>query len=187
MPSNEDEFASLVEQARQGAEPALTAIYRGQQGRLLRVLRSEVGDAAEDVASQVWLEVFGSLARFEGGEADFRAFLFTVARRRVADHRRSRWRRPSTAVEPEVLHGAPDSSPTVDDLVADGIDGDAAVRRVVEILGEDVARVVLLRIVGGLSAEEVATLTGRSPGAVRVLQHRALKKLASELGEGGPG
>jgi RNA polymerase sigma-70 factor (ECF subfamily) len=182
-----DAFASLVARAKEGSEPALTELYRRHHSRLLRVLRSEVGDAADDVASQTWLEVFGSLGRFEGDEGGFRALLFTVARRRVADHRRSRSRRPAIPVEPQVLHTTADPERAVDDLVAIGIDGDAAARRIVEILGEDTARVVLLRIVGGLSVDEVATIVGRSPGAVRVQQHRALKKLAIELGEGGDG
>lgn len=178
-------FAPLLARAQAGEEMALAAIYRRHHGRLLRVLGTEVGDAAEDVASQTWLEVFGSLGRFEGDEQGFRAFLFTVARRRVADHRRTRWRRPVTAVEPEVLHATADPAPAIEELVASGLDGDAAVRRIVEILGEDGARVVLLRIVAGLSVEEVAGIVGRSPGAVRVLQHRALKKLAAALGDEG--
>lgn len=182
---DEDEFASLLARAQDGEQAALTAIYRRHQGRLLRVLGAEVGDAADDVASQTWLEVFGSLARFEGDERGFRAFLFTVGRRRAADHRRTRWRRPVTSVEPDVLHATPDPAPTVDELVGSGLDGDAAVRRIVEIVGEDGARVVLLRIVAGLSVEEVAAIVGRTPGAVRVQQHRALKKLAAVFAEDG--
>lgn len=187
MDEDDGVFAALLDDGRAGDEAALAAIYRRHQGRLLRILRSEVRDAADDVASQTWLEVFGALGRFEGGEREFRSFLFTVARRRVADHRRTAARHPATAVEPEVLHASADASPGVESLVVDGLDGDGAVRRIVEILGEEIAGVVLLRVVGGFSTDEVATLTGRSPGSVRVLQHRALKKLGAALGEGGAG
>ena len=65
----------------------------------------------------------------------------------------------------------------------------AAIDALVADLTPDQAEVVLLRIVGGLSVEEVATLTARSPGAVRVLQHRALNRLSARAGsvtEGSP-
>jgi RNA polymerase sigma-70 factor (ECF subfamily) len=179
---DDDGFAALLARARAGEQSALSDLYRRHQARLVRVLRADVGDAAEDVASQAWLEVFGAIGRFDGDERGFRAFLFTVARRRAADHRRSRWRRPSTSMAPEALHAVADPRPVVDDVVAQGLAAEAAVRRVVEILGDDGARVVLLRIVAGLGVEEVAAIVGRSPGAVRVQQHRALKKLAAELG-----
>jgi RNA polymerase sigma-70 factor (ECF subfamily) len=51
----------------------------------------------------------------------------------------------------------------------------------VDLLPADQAEVVLLRVVGGLDVAVVAQLTGRRPGTVRVIQHRALKRLAKEL------
>jgi RNA polymerase sigma-70 factor (ECF subfamily) len=171
-----DDFAGLLAAARHGDRDAISAIWRLEQPRLLRVLRGEVGDAADDVASQTWLEVMGALRRFEGDERGFRALLFTIARRRVADHRRTRRRRPASATDPDVLR----------DLVpahhVDGFDrlgSDEAVRTIVAALNPDQAEVVLLRVVAGLTVGEVAEISGRSEGAVRVLQHRALKRLAA--------
>ena len=186
MEGDDGTFASLLGRARGGDQAAIADLYRRHHGRLLRVLRAEVGDAAEDVASQAWLEVFGALARFEGDERGFRSLLFTIARRRVADHRRSRWRRPSTPVAPDTLHERIDDGRPLDEQVLAGLAGDAAAEKLLAILGKDSAEVVLLRVVAGLSVEEVASIVGRSPGAIRVQQHRALKKLADALVEGAP-
>ena len=59
--------------------------------------------------------------------------------------------------------------------------GEEAVRRIVALLPPDQADIVLLRVVAGLPVEEVAAITGRQPGTVRVLQHRALRRLADRL------
>lgn len=174
-------WAALLARAKAGDEAAIADIYRRHHGRLLRVLRAEVGDAAEDVASQSWLEVFTGLSRFEGDERGFRSFLFTIARRRVADHRRTRWRRPSTPVAPDSLHERIDTAGPLDETVIAGLDAEAVARHITEILGPENAEVVLLRIVAGLSVDEVAAIVGRSPGAIRVQQHRALRKLGDAL------
>ena len=168
--------------ARHGDPDAIARLFNELQPRLLRVLRVECGDAADDVASQTWLEVIGVLRRFEGDFDGFRALLFTIARRRVADHRRSRRRKPATPTEPADLH---DRVAAIDDpagSAVDGMSGDAAVRRIVELLPHDQAEVVLLRVVAGLPVEQVADMLGRAPGTIRVQQHRALKKLAALLG-----
>jgi RNA polymerase sigma-70 factor (ECF subfamily) len=61
--------------------------------------------------------------------------------------------------------------------------GEDAARRIAELLPAEQAEIVLLRIVGGFSVDEVARVVGRPPGTVRVLQHRALRRLAAQLGE----
>jgi len=61
-----------------------------------------------------------------------------------------------------------------------GLTTEAAIARIAT-LPPDQAEVVLLRILGGLSVREVAAITGKRPGTVRVLQHRALRRLAREV------
>ena len=68
-----------------------------------------------------------------------------------------------------------------DDPAAEASASDAL--SVIGRLPPDQAEVVLLRVVGGLSAEEVGRIVGKNAGAVRVLQHRGLKRLAEILGE----
>ena len=179
-----DDVEELLVRARDGDSSAISRLYQLHNGRLLRVLRAEVGDAAEDVSQQTWLEVMRALRRFEGDPAGFRALLYTIARRRSADHRRSQRRKPAAPTAPEALAAVLDSSGEgqVDALA--GLGADEAVRAIVAILCPEQAEVVLLRVFADLSVDEVATIVGRSAGAVRVQQHRAMRRLAEELSEG---
>lgn len=146
------------------------------QGDLLRYLRAIAGDdLAEDVASQVWLEVLAGAGAFRGDAAAFRRWVFATARRRALDEHRRWWRRSVKLYPPgdRQLERA-----TTDDGL--GREQDAALARIAR-LPRPQAEIILLRVLGGFSAEEVAELTGRTAGAVRVIQHRALRRLADEL------
>jgi RNA polymerase sigma-70 factor (ECF subfamily) len=154
----------------------VAAAFTSVHADLLRYLRTVVGDdLAEDVASQVWVEMVDGAAAFRGDQAAFRRWVFATARRRALDQRRRWWQRSVKLCAPgdHELEGA-----AADEYAAVG--QDAAVARIGR-LPKPQAEVVLLRILGGFSAEEVAELTGRSPGAVRVIQHRALRRLADDL------
>jgi RNA polymerase sigma-70 factor (ECF subfamily) len=180
------ELEANLARAQDGDPDALRQLFRAYQPRLLRFLRGLEPAAAEDLAGEVWLAVAGRLDRFVGGERDFRAWLFAVARNRLADHRRRAARRPRlVAIDGELVDTASsqhqgssgDGDPA--DLAVDRLSAQAAIDALVADLSPDQAEVVLLRVVGGLSVEEVAALTARSPGGVRVLQHRALKRMAA--------
>jgi RNA polymerase sigma-70 factor (ECF subfamily) len=175
------QFADLVAEARLGDSDAVAAIWRAEYPRLVRVLRGLVGDSAEDVASQTWLEIMGLLSRFEGDERGFRALQFTIARRRAADHRRSMRRKPAEPMAPIDLATAAPLRGTPDIDLTAAVEGDEAVALIRAMLPAHQAEIVLLRVVGGLGVDEVARIVGRSPGAVRVQQHRALKRLADRM------
>jgi RNA polymerase sigma-70 factor, ECF subfamily len=113
-----------------------------------------------------------SLDRFEGDEDGFRRFAFTIARRRLLDHRRRRFRRRTDPVPAEDLADLAGG----DDPAASAL-GRQALAVVGQLPGEW-ADVVLLRVVAGLDAAEVGRIIGKSAGAVRVIQHRALRRLA---------
>ena len=177
-----ESFDGVLAAAQEGAEWAVAVLYRSLQPQVLRFLRARVPQDAEDIASQAWLEVARALPRFSGEEDDFRALVFTIARRRLADHRRATRRRPVDLVGAEILTGISDGAAPDDEVLA-SLAGDAAARRVAELLSPDQAEVVLLRVVAGLSVDEVAALLGKRHGTVRVLQHRALRRLAKKLGD----
>jgi len=146
------------------------------QADLVRYVRAVAGaDVAEDVASQVWVEVVGRGSEFRGDQAALRRLVFATARRRALDQRRRWWGRKVSLHAPgdRVLDRA-----APEDL--QDVERDRALTWI-GCLPKAQAEVVLLRVLGGLSTEEVAQLTGRSAGAVRVLQHRALRRLASDL------
>jgi len=92
-------FDEVLSSARTGDVAALGEMYRFYQPSLVRYLRANAPDAADDLASETWLDVAGGLERFSGGEPDFRRWLFTIARRRLLDDRRRIIRRRMVIVE----------------------------------------------------------------------------------------
>ena len=168
-------FDQLLEAVRKGADWAVAELWRDLHPRLLAYFRAAEPGAAEDLAADTWVDVARSLHRFEGDETDFRRFAFTIARRRLSDHRRRRFRRRTDPVASETMADRPGT----DDPSASVL-GKAALE-VIGRLPADQAEVVLLRVVAGLSAEEVGAIVKKSPGAVRVIQHRALRRLAALL------
>jgi RNA polymerase sigma-70 factor (ECF subfamily) len=150
--------------------------YASVHADVVRYLGAVVGrGVAEDVASQVWVEVVAGAGAFRGDGAAFRRWVLATARRRALDHRRRWWQRSVVLRPPGAFE--------LDRPVHDEDTGDDVARAVARIkrLPGPQAEVVLLRVLGGYSAEEVAELTGRTPGSVRVIQHRALRRLAKEL------
>lgn len=177
------DFAELLSAAQAGDQGAFAGLYRGFQPALLRYLRMTVGQAAEDVAAETWLEVARGIARFEGDETGFRGWLFTIARHRQVDWARAKSRRPSDPVPSSslaaVAAGATsDPASTVGDRMstADAI-------ALIATLPREQAEVVALRAIGGLDVAQVAELLGKRPGAVRVAAHRGLRRLAEQLAE----
>src|SRR3954451_10499917 len=111
-------FDDVLAAARTGAEWAIAILYRDLNPPLLRYLQSQHQDAAEDIASEVWLAAATNLASFSGDEAGFRSWLFTIARRRAIDHGRQRARRRTDPVASDTF----DRQAASDDTAAAGIE-----------------------------------------------------------------
>src|SRR5829696_4022768 len=84
----EPDLTELVGQAQLGDDSAFRVIYRVVQPGLLRYLRALVGEDAEDVASEAWLQVARDLRSYRGEGAGFRAWAASIARHRAMDHLR---------------------------------------------------------------------------------------------------
>jgi len=179
----DDALANALSAAREGDEWAIAELVRALQPLLLRYLSRQAPGMAEDLASETWLSAAPQLAGFVGSVADFRALLFTIARRRVVDYYRARSRRPVTS--PLNLGNEPLGADDPAESAIAGLSAKAAIDRLVDSLPPVQAEVVLLRVVADLTVGEVARVIGRSEGAVRVLQHRALQRLAKEFERGG--
>lgn len=175
------EFGALLAAARHGDDPAMATLFRTMHPRLIRFLRAQESRAAEDLAGEVWMAVAKGITSFEGDAIAFRAWVFSIARRRVADHRRKGIRQDTHAVDAATLERLPASDDTGQRAV-DGLSGQDAAALVTATLPPDQAEVVLLRVLADLGVEEVAEIMGRSANWVRVTQHRALRKLADRLG-----
>ena len=94
------DLSCAVRDSQQGSSDAFRALYRDTQPRLLRYLYTLVGDDAEDVASETWLQVSRDLARFTGDHDGFRGWVTTIGRHRALDHLRHRGRRPPSVPVP---------------------------------------------------------------------------------------
>jgi len=178
VPTDPIRFPALLQRAAEGDQAAASVLFAEHHPRLLRFLRGLEPRAADDLAGEVWLAVTRGLPGFEGGAADFNSWLFTIARNRLADHRRTAARRRT---DPVADVGDREAERTADpaDHAIDRWSAADAVALVAEHLPPEQAEVVLLRVVGGLDVAQVAEIVGRTPGWVRVNQHRALQRLAA--------
>ncbi|MFF3583606.1 RNA polymerase sigma factor [Streptomyces mirabilis] len=174
------ELGAAVARAQQGDEAAFALAYRIVQPGLLGYVRGIVGDDAEDVASDAWLEIARDLGRFKGDGAGFRGWTATIARHRALDHlRRQKVRPRATGLENDVLE-LPGTHSTHDQAL-ESLSTERALELVAR-LPRDQAEAVLLRVVVGLDGPAAARVLGKRPGAVRTAAHRGLKRLAQQLG-----
>jgi len=166
----------VIARAREGDRDALGQLWRAYNHLLLRYFRGKGMADPDDLASTVWLEVANALHRFEGGEPEFRRWLFTIAARRRIDDIRAGKRRDQNNVRYKEWWG-PVTTPSAAD---ESEQGEALERALalVRSLPPDQADAVLLRVVADLSVAEVALILGRREGTVRVLVHRGLRRLA---------
>jgi RNA polymerase sigma-70 factor (ECF subfamily) len=177
-------FDEVLAGAQCGAEWAMGELWRDLRPAVLRYLRVMAPSAAEDLDSETWLGVARGLRTFEGGENAFRAWVFTIARHRLIDWRRRQAQAPDTSAPPEqLLDRAAADDPAEEALAALATEGALAL---IATLPAEQAEAVMLRVVAGLDGPTVAKLLGKRPGAVRVLCHRGLRRLAGRLAEHAP-
>jgi RNA polymerase sigma factor (sigma-70 family) len=171
-------FDSLMTAARSGAERAWTELYRAFSPTVLGYLRGQGAPEAEDLTGEVFLHIVRDLHRFEGDRAAFQAWVLTIAHHRLIDQRRRARRRPVelVAVPEEPRRAAPDAEAEALALLGSG-----RVHELMTALSPDQRAVLLLRIVGDLTVEEIGRAVGKRPGAVKALQRRGLAALARML------
>jgi RNA polymerase sigma-70 factor (ECF subfamily) len=165
--------AELIENARKGDERAFELLFAAYHGPLLRYLRTISPGIADEVSAATWESVARSLRTFRGDGNAFRGWLFTIARRRLADEVRRLTRRPVILMD------------SIDDRPAD-ISDPAPIDWAAEVLRRIPARqadVVSLRVVGGLPVDEVASLLGITRENVRVLSHRGVNAIRAVLAQ----
>jgi RNA polymerase sigma-70 factor, ECF subfamily len=123
---NADDLTAAQMAARNGDEQAFRVVYRLVHPGLLRYVHALVGEDAEDVVSESWLQIVRDLARFNGGGAAFKGWASTIARHRALDHLRHHRRRPAMATAPEEMP-EPVADRDAADLALDGLSTDQAV------------------------------------------------------------
>jgi RNA polymerase sigma-70 factor (ECF subfamily) len=168
----------LVARAIRRDAAAFGDLYAAHLDRIYRYVYYRVGSTgeAEDLCEQVFLKAWEAIDRYEPRGTPFSAWLYRLAHNLVVDHYRAR--RPSMPLEEveETEDPGHDLAATVEELLeADEVR--VALRR----LSPEHQQLVILRFVEGLSHAEVAQLLGKTEGATRVIQHRALQALARAL------
>ena len=161
------DFETVLAAAQHGDGRSAEQLFRAFQPMLLRYLRSQERRVADDLSGEVWLAAAEGLQKFHGDEEGYRAWLFTVPRRRVIEHRRKGIRRRTEVVDPERF----DEASARDDPASaalDAIEAQDAVDLIARTLTADQAEVLILRTVADLSAADVASLMDRPETWVRV-------------------
>jgi RNA polymerase sigma-70 factor, ECF subfamily len=165
--------------AAQADRAAFGVLYRRYLERVYGYCFYVLGDHhdAEDATERTFLAALATVDRFTDRGASFRAWLFRIAHNQIANALRGKRRRRTTTID-AVAEPAGGLDP------AQALDRADEARRLRQALGglpDDRRQVLILRFVDGLTAREIGQVLGRSEGAVRVLQHRALRDLARVL------
>ena len=173
--------ADLIARAQHGQVEAFGELYRRYLDPIYRYVRMRVNaeSDAEDISERVFLRTFEALDRYEERGHPFSAYLYRVARNLLVYHYR---RQPaSVGLEEAADVGEVESDP---DTVVIRREEVRQISEAIEQLPEDYREVIRLRVVLELPNATVAAWMERSPGAVRVLLHRALKALREGVSEG---
>ena len=171
-------FPEVLHAARAGASWAFERLYVELAPVVGGYLRMQGAAEPDDLTSEAFLGVFGRLASFEGSEQQFRSWVFTIAHRRLIDERRRAVRRPSIMTADTDLLDRPGGDVEQDAFAELGT---ARVYELCAGLSDDQREVLVLRVVGDLTVEQVAAIVDKSVGAVKALQRRALHALRRKL------
>ncbi len=168
-------FDRLLSSARRGDEAAWTELYLTLAPVLNGYLMGQRCPAPEDVTSETLFQVVRDLHRFEGDEADFRSWVFTIAHHRLIDSRRRAAARPAEAVDVSVLERHARDQSFEDRAIAElGAD---ELEHLLVATTEDQRDVLLLRYVADLTLHEIAEVIGKEYNAVKALHRRAMNAL----------
>jgi RNA polymerase sigma-70 factor, ECF subfamily len=174
-----DDLRRLVELAQQGDREALESLYLLHFDRIYSYLHMSVGNRhdAEDLTTQTFLKMLEAIGRFRWRSAPFSAWLFRIAHNLAMDHFRStrRWQPEEEVPEPEEM-----AESSAEDEALESI-GRRSMLELIENLSHEQQQVLMLKFVFSFSNGEAGTILGKSEGAVKSLQHRALASLQKQL------
>jgi len=169
----------LVARAQQGDREALEELYLLHFDRIYSYLHMSVGNRhdAEDLTTQTFLKMLEAIGRFRWQSAPFSAWLFRIAHNLAMDHFRAsrRWQPEEEVPEPPDAEEA-----SAEDEAMHSI-GRQSMLELIENLSADQQQVLTLKFVFNFSNGEAASILGKSEGAVKSLQHRALVSLQKQI------
>ncbi|HEX2053537.1 MAG TPA: sigma-70 family RNA polymerase sigma factor [Actinomycetota bacterium] len=167
-----------VSAAKNGADWGWTALYRALAPTITGYLRAQGAPEPEDVAAEVFIQAVKGIDRFTGDGTAFKSWIFCIAHNKLVDDIRKRRRRPvdlSPEAGRDIVHPA-----NVEDQVMRNL-ADRQVRQIFSQLTADQRNVLYLRMIGGLTLEEVAKVLGKPSSAIKALQRRGLAAIKRDL------
>ncbi len=169
----------LVDHAQQGDRAALEELYLLHFDRIYSYLHMSVGNRhdAEDLTTQTFLKMLESIGRFRWRSAPFSAWLFRIAHNLAMDHFRAtrRWQPEEEVPEPEVPEGSAAEEEALESI------GRKSMLELIENLSHEQKQVLMLKFVFNFSNADAATVLGKTEGAIKSLQHRALVSLQKQI------
>ena len=170
---------ALVEGAQRGDREALEELYLIHFDRIYSYLHVSVGNRhdAEDLTTQTFLKMLEAIGRFRWQSVPFSAWLFRIAHNLSIDYFRAR-RRVQTEGEVPEVPGMEESS--AEDQAMDSL-GQAGMLALIERLSAEQRQVLTLKFLFGFANADVAGILGKTEGAVKSLQHRALASLQKQV------
>jgi RNA polymerase sigma-70 factor (ECF subfamily) len=170
---------ALVDRAQAGDRDALEELYLIHFDRIYSYLHVSVGNRhdAEDLTTQTFLKMLESIGKFRWQSAPFSAWLFRIAHNLAMDHFRAnrRWQPEEEVPEPE-----PDESTSAETGALEAI-GRKSMLELIEELSPEQQQVLTLKFVFNFANADAATILGKTEGAIKSLQHRALVSLQKQL------
>jgi RNA polymerase sigma-70 factor (ECF subfamily) len=181
MSEIDDQLEIAIERARAGDQRGFEALFRTLGASVLGYLRARGVSDPDGIANEVFLRAFRAIHTFRGDANRFRSWIFTIAHHAAVDDGRRRRRR----VAESPLAAAPEpSGGDVEGTVLANL-AHERVQTLLSGLSEDQRDVLMLRIVADRSVAETAAILGKSPEAVKALQHRGLAALHRALSADG--
>lgn len=179
-----EEEARLIQRAKEGDNRAIGELYRRHVDAIYRYIWARVRETtvAEDLTAGVFLKALEALPTYEPSEKPFLAWLYRIAYARVVDY----WRQQERRTEVRLSETVPAPELPPDEYLQAQADWERAMDLIAQ-LTDDQQDVIILRFIGEMSLAEVAETLGKTLGATKALQHRALAALARMLErQGGP-
>ena len=176
-----DQVRKLVERDQQGDRAALEELYLIHFDRIYSYLHMSVGNRhdAEDLTTQTFLKMLEAIGRFRWQSAPFSAWLFRIAHNLAMDHFRARRR---WQPEEEVPEPPGEEEPSAELQAMHSI-GRQSMLALIEDLSSEQQQVLTLKFVFNFQNADVATILGKTDGAIKSLQHRALVSLQKQIQE----
>ena len=176
-------FEHVLRAAQAGAGWAFSRLYESLAPAVTGYLRAQGADDPEDLTSEVFIKVFKGCHSFAGSEAQFRSWVFAIAHCRLVDARRAKTRRHDvqTLDVGRLQDAEGPTSAAAEDEALGRLAAEWAAKLLAE-LSPDQRDVLALRLIAGMSVEDVAAVLAKPPTAVKALQRRALAALRRKFG-----